>query len=341
MRSTKWIRVLVFILAFGLVGLSVFPSVVDAQVRDPKLSDSQEPGSVIVFPKFIRGTVTVDGVVTPATEIEISVLCPKGASCFANQIVRLKGDWVCPGNAKSICKELDFPLTTTVNGTVVFNPSRLGITAPCAQGYLIVWVVDIFGRPIKFDGLIGDAVLRSSGQSAAAYNGVPIQADPALATNALITLVNGGLAFDGDPGHYQGVTGTALSSVRFDRLTAPTVSTFLTMLTLDVLSNRVNPTTFVDFLFWNQFETPTSTGTDFICWAEQQLSVDIDSNLTQESQGSPKGAFVGVASDQAFAPKTLLMIVETQERNAAGAIDREYSYSTYNDSTVVPTVFRP
>ena len=32
-----------------------------AQDRDPRLSDSQEPGSVIVFPKFIAGTVRLPG----------------------------------------------------------------------------------------------------------------------------------------------------------------------------------------------------------------------------------------------------------------------------------------
>jgi hypothetical protein len=30
-----------------------------AQVRPTTLSDSQEPGSVIVFPKFIKGTVAL------------------------------------------------------------------------------------------------------------------------------------------------------------------------------------------------------------------------------------------------------------------------------------------
>jgi hypothetical protein len=107
------------------------------------------------------------------------------------------------------------------------------------------------------------------------------------------------------------------------------------------VSNRVNTTTFVDFLFWNAAEVPTSTSTDFICWTEQQLSVDIDSNLTQESQGTAKGSFVGVASDQTFTPRTLLAIVETLERNAGGAIEREYSYSVYHDGVPVPTTFRP
>ena len=60
---------------------------------------------------------------------------------------------------------------------------------PCPRGYLIGWVVNTSDRPIKFDGLIGDAVLRVSGGALASYNAIPIQADPALANGALITLV--------------------------------------------------------------------------------------------------------------------------------------------------------
>ena len=40
-----------------------------AQVRPTTLSDSQEPGSVIVFPKFIRGNVSPDGVLTPPDRV--------------------------------------------------------------------------------------------------------------------------------------------------------------------------------------------------------------------------------------------------------------------------------
>src|SRR5262249_51306582 len=43
-----------------------------AQVRPTTLSDSQEPGSVIVFPKFIQGTVSLsEGPVAPISELEI------------------------------------------------------------------------------------------------------------------------------------------------------------------------------------------------------------------------------------------------------------------------------
>src|SRR5207302_5363353 len=139
------------------------------------------PGSVLVFPKFIRGTFNdaefSGQAVHAITEFEISVRCPDGASCDVHQPVRLRGHWVCPE-----CDEASFDLTTTVNGSLYFNPEGVvavvpGVVtanafpsnatttiprAPCARGYLIVWAIDntTAGNAIKFDGLIGDAVIR-------------------------------------------------------------------------------------------------------------------------------------------------------------------------------------
>jgi len=60
-----------------------------AQVRAPTLADSQEPGSVIVFPKFIQGTVPLpEGVTAPITELEIGVVCPKGVVCAEHAPVK-------------------------------------------------------------------------------------------------------------------------------------------------------------------------------------------------------------------------------------------------------------
>ena len=60
-----------------------------AQVRDPTLGDATEPGSVIVFPKFINGSVGLpEGAPAPATELEIAVICPKGVGCAEHQPVR-------------------------------------------------------------------------------------------------------------------------------------------------------------------------------------------------------------------------------------------------------------
>src|SRR5689334_4375783 len=76
------------------------------------LNNSEEPGSVIVYPKFLRGTTTVDGVVVPMTEIELGVVCPIGLTCAEHQPVKIRFHWVCPGfedfNTKLICRANDF-----------------------------------------------------------------------------------------------------------------------------------------------------------------------------------------------------------------------------------------
>src|ERR1700730_19321956 len=60
-----------------------------AEPREPELNDSQVPGSVIVFPKFIQGTVTLSGGGTaPRTEIEIGVVCPEGEPCAEHEPVK-------------------------------------------------------------------------------------------------------------------------------------------------------------------------------------------------------------------------------------------------------------
>jgi hypothetical protein len=382
MNQVKWLRLsLLLLLALGLA-MPAF-----AQVRPLELSDSQEPGSVIVFPKFIAGTVLVDGVVPqPATEIEIGVVCPKGFACPEHSFIKIHFHWVCPGSqefaGKYICPEVDFDLTATYfsklrigsNGAVniagvtgVFQNQSVPLP-PCARGYLIGWVVDALDRPIKFDGLIGDAVLREPAAlvppplfpqgalsfAASAYNAIPIQADPALATGALITLSpEGGLIFDGAPGHYTAVTGKIYGDVRFANLgplpapplipISPLSQTFLTLLTLDVRSNRPNLPTFVDLKFYNENERLLSAFTEFICWTEVPLTsfttvggavfpVGINDGLTQLLMNTQKGLVVsgpaskerpfGLEDDEeaqaaqasdSTGPVTLLGIIDTVE----------------------------
>jgi len=343
-------------------------------------NNSETPGSVLVFHKFIGGTtnstVTIDGVRVPRTEIEISVTCPAGFACDEGRRVKLLGHWVCPGSQntadKFICREVDFNIFATVNETVVFSPvaaaqrlpgAKNVRRPPCAEGYLIVWVVDLQDRPIKWDGLVGNAVIRHDASAAGAYNAYPIQAVSALATSALVPLGTGGsLLFDGVVG-YRRVPGVVQGSVRFDRPATdpPTVGeirTFLTLLTLDVRSSRPNYPTFVDIEFWNQNEEVTSTFWEFICWTQVQLSA-IDVNLEEPSQVSGtvsgrKGYFLSSTAEKVpifgifdtAGPVTLLGIVETQEFNAPAAggvasVVREYSYSTFNDGVGVPTAFFP
>src|SRR5215469_15833203 len=191
-----------------------------AQVRATTLSDSQEPGSVIVFPKVIQGSVGLpEGGTAPITEVEIGVVCPKGVTCPEHMPVKIRAHWVCGTTEADLagsftCRETDFDITATVDEKIVLTPNSEAIGAygaglpnhfapgancPNGGGYLIAWVINTSDQPIKFDGLIGDASLRpgrpASGSTTfagsptalASYAAIPIQADPALANAARIT----------------------------------------------------------------------------------------------------------------------------------------------------------
>jgi len=350
--------------AFLLIALAMaVGSPAWAQPRDSRLADSQEPGSVIVFPKFIKGTVFPDGVPTPQTEFELGVVCPRNANgtpgqCTEGLRIKLRFHYVC-GTRESnivfdsgICREQDFEATVTVNGKLLFNPN--GITpgnfitpvAPCDRGYLIAWVISPTNdQPIKFDGLIGSAVVRESGTAVSAYNAIPIQAHPDLVTNAAIqTGGAGALFFDGAPGHYQAITGKIFGDVLYDR---PLASSRLILLTLDVRSNRPNYPTFVDFNFYNAQEALLSVPVvEFVCWTEVALA-DIDGNLTGTLMGSRKGVFISDSVEKVpifgindtAGPVTLLGLVQTNEGQTG--TDRSYITGVFNDSTVVETIFRP
>src|SRR5215469_17514962 len=113
------------VLLIAAIGIAV-PS--RAQAPEPPSSASEEPGSVVVFPKFIKGMVTVDGVTRPQTEIKIQVGCPSGATCPEEEPVKIRFHWVCPGNSDKasnyVCKETDFDVEIPVNGKVSFNPEH-------------------------------------------------------------------------------------------------------------------------------------------------------------------------------------------------------------------------
>jgi hypothetical protein len=354
-----------------------------AQVRDPTLSDATEPGSVIVFPKFINSTVTLpEGGTAPATELEIGVVCPKGVTCAEHQPVKIRFHWVC-GTSESdlagsfICQETDFDVTATVfekivlvpdgtaqNGYVSGLPTKTVPAAPCSGGYLIGWVITpTSDTPIKFDGLIGDAVVRASGTAEAGYNAIPIQADPALANAApVMTNGNGALLFDGAPGHYLAVTGQVAGDIRYTTgsgtpAPATIAAGYLTLLTLDVKSNRPNNPVFVDLDFFGGNpsgignENQLSTSTEFICWAEVPIT-SINPALTTTLMGR-KGVFVSAPATkvQIFGitdesgPTTLLGLAETQEGGATVGVEEgaaRVSFSSlFNSSVAVPTRFLP
>jgi hypothetical protein len=395
MHQVTWFRRAVWLLlVLGLVIATPRPS--GAQI----LNDSEEPGSLIVFPKFISGQ-TAGG--DPRSEFEISVVCPPGfkdpntgTGCLPPYgegfRIKIRAHWVCPGaqdiNKKFICRETDFDLFTTVFGTVAFNPANVGagafpvasgsaatginapptvfsptVTAqrvpapPCPQGYLIAWVVNANDQPIKFDALIGDAVIRDPDTGApSAYNATPIQAAPGLAPGAPIPFPAGpgALALTGTA--YQAVPGLVEAPVRFAQAAAgpppcTAVQTDLTLLTLDVDSNAPNLPTFVELDFYNANEVIFSTFTEFICWTEVSLT-EIDPNLTVDGTTTRKGLvvsgpaqkfdFVGITNQEASNNVTILGLVTTtvtQTPAVGPSSSFSYTYQMFNDSTPVPTNF--
>jgi hypothetical protein len=353
-----------------------------AQTRSAKLSDSQEPGSVIVFPKFINAPAVSlqEGGTAPASALKIGVVCPKNASCTSDQEVTIRLHWVCGASAANpVCDETNFEVTATVFEKIILVPDgtpedgyKTGLptksvpAAPCPGGYLIGWVIDSSTlQPIKFDGLIGSADLRDVGPgdffgvALASYPAIPIQADPALANGAAITTSSaGGLVFDGGAGHYQAVTGRVFGNARYTlpdpvEFGGPGTHAFLTLLTLDVMSNRPNNPVFVDLDFFGGNpstignENQTSTSTNFICWEEVVLDA-ISAGLTTTQMGL-EGVFTSApAQTAAGSSVTLLGIVTTWETfiNVADAVPlrhvlRETLDTLSNDSVPVPTTFVP
>src|SRR6516225_7257367 len=121
------------------------------------LADPSELGSVIVYPKWRSGTVSVNGVTLPQTEIELGAVCPVGQVCAEKEPIKVRFHWVCGGSDKIdnkyICPSSDFDVFLTVDGKAVFDPENKPITGsqnhhvslpplnidgtPCTRGYLI------------------------------------------------------------------------------------------------------------------------------------------------------------------------------------------------------------
>ena len=361
------------------------------------------PGSVIVYPKFVNelfgggSPIIVDGVAVPQTEIEIGAVCPPafiagGGFCPEHQPIKIRFHWVCPGTEgmnSNICPEEDFEVNITVPGKLAFSANGLPINTnspplvpapPCARGYLIGWVINPANDlPIKFDGLIGNAVIRNpnlvagphAGMSTglSAYNAIAIPADPALANLAPIANQPGPLLFDGAPGHYTAVTGVQIADVRFDKMAAgsppPNIlgKTNFNFLTLDIRSNAPNSPTFVNLNFWNEslgsavgstnpaFEHLTSTAVEFVCWTQVPLSALGGGSLTQAFQGTRSGVVIagpagkiadGHAPGDLPGPATLIGLVETVEGTAAnGFLERKYNFNMSTDGVPVSTAFVP
>jgi hypothetical protein len=327
-----------------------------AQAPKPAPSTPEAAGSVIVFPKFLRGTVAVDGVTKPQTEIEVRARCPSGATCPEDEPVKVRFHWVCPASGelatKYACKESDFDVRLSVSGAVSFNPedptllgNRVGSVAPCPRGYLIGWVINPdTERPVKYDGLTGSAILRE-GEATHSYEAFAIQAEPNLATRAAIATDidprtgTPALVFDGGAGHYQAIAGAVPTNLEYRRLTGPLSSSaaFLILLTLDVRLNRPNYPTFIDLEFRSSQGARASTAWDFRCWSEIR-SPNIDAEFTLAGARTRNAVILaGQAIKVPFGgisdipgPVTLLGLVPTDEGSGRWTLDPAYIVNRFD-----------
>ena len=338
----KVLRVLFFVvLTLGLAA----PAAVWALPGSPTIFHPQEPGSVLVFHKFIRGFVdSGDGTQLPASAFEISLQCPPepGASTTCGAIgvtslipsIPIHAHWVCPGDPTAVsptCPDVDFVLHLTINGTVWISPegalsgTDLVPPPPCDKGFLILWVEFPEGTPVSWNGLTGDAVVRHSDVTEVeAYTPVAIQAVP----TAFDPTSTGQLDFDGV--FYQELTSGISGTLHYhDSKT----QTFLTLLSLDIELANIGSNSVINaaFNFYNAGEKLTSVNTRFVCWEEVELT-KINGGLTAWTQGSAKGLFTAHTTNG----ETLLGLIETREVIppwSSGSPDpfRSYAYSVYYD----------
>jgi hypothetical protein len=359
MRGAAFWVVLMVALGMGM------PS--SAQAPQPTQTGADEPGSIIVFPKFTKGTAAVDGVTRPQTEIEVRAQCPRGATCPEDEFVKIRFHWVCPGSedagSEHICKEANFDVTLSLDGTASLNPEGPALqadnpaaTAPCPSGYLIGWVIDpVTNRPIKYDGLTGTAILRDSRGAIASYEAIPISAEPNLAVRANITTEidsrtgSPGLVFDGGAGHYRAVARAVPLNLEHHKFTGPLSSgeAALILLTLDVRLNRPNYPTVIDLDFLGEAGARTSHMWNFTCWTEIQKP-KIDANFSLAGARIRNGV---VISGQAIkvpvagisdipGPITLLGLVPAGDGPGRWAMDPAYVFRRF-DSSKPTTVFLP
>ena len=317
---------------------------------DPSLTNSEHPGSALIFPKFIRGTV--GGL--PASTFEIGVTCPEDApNCLigGTNKVLIHAYWVCPGSPDGStagqCHGTDFDLRTVLHGKLEFDgtgrvtvgPSDLngGIipAPPCEEGFLVAVVANQAGVPVAYNGLVGEAVLRFTPGSASAYNAVTIQS-PAPAGTLL-----GGLDLDGVS--YQKVSSRLVGDVKFEKLQAPTIRTFITIINPASLPGGLNPPVAMPVNFYRANGAPLSDIIRFTCFRQVRLT-QINANLTNAKMGK-KGLLD--ASSDAIALQSagnvlagqrvpVLGLVTTIEDGATPAQSKEYTYHLYGKGPGAP-----
>jgi hypothetical protein len=343
MRSPLAIVLAIAIVTLGFGGVA-------SPAHDPSLTNSEHPGSVLIFPKFIRGGV--GGL--PAATFEIGVVCPDDApTCLiggTNKVV-IQAHWVCPGSpdgsSAGRCHSTDFELRTVTHGKLEFDASgRVTVgpfdlngglipIPPCEEGYLVASIANQSGVPIAFNGLVGEAILRFTPNSASAYNAVTIQSPQPAGTPL------GSLEFDGVS--YRRVSSRLVGDLRYEKLQAPTVRTFLTILNVASVPNAINPSVAMPVNFRRASGAAVSDVLRFTCFRQVRLT-HLNPNLTNTRMGK-KGLLE--ASGDATAVETagrfiagqrvpVLGLVTTIEDGTTPAQSKEYTYHLYGRGDGAP-----
>jgi len=132
------------------------------------------------------------------------------------------------------------------------------------------------------------------------------------------------------------------------------IDTRLTFLTLNAVSKRPNPQTFVDLDFTKSNEDHlTSTFVNFFCWGEFFLNDDLAITF---DPGSTKLLVQSTHAMQNGTDVNVMGLVENVEHNTntisvgtaapltlSITVDKEYTYPLFNNSTplTTPTTFYP
>ena len=335
MKSLPAILLVIVIATLGFGGVA-------SAAHDLTLTNSEHPGSVLIFPKFIRGTV--GGL--PAATFSIGVVCPDDApQCSiggSNKVVILL-HWVCAGSPDGAtaghCASSDFELRTVIHGKLEFDATgRVTVgpvdqnggfipPPPCDEGYLVATIATQSGSPIAFNALVGEAILRFTPGSASAYNAVTIQSPQPAGT------LLGGLDLDGVS--YRRVASRLVGDVRYEKLQAPTVRTFITIINLASVPNATNPATMMPVRFYRANGAATSGAIRFTCFRQVRLT-HLDANLNNVRMG--KIGLLEASGDAVAAGQRVpvLGLVTTIEDGATPAQSKEYTYPLYGRGDGAP-----
>jgi hypothetical protein len=308
--------------------------------------DSEQPGSVLVFPKFdITGDPTNPDRLETYIRICDVLEGPKG-----NDSVYIRYNFVCPGvkTFDPFCRALDIERALTFKGCV--NIKVRDINPPCPQGFIVAYAENANQQPISYNYLIGSSlILQPAPQRAMATQAVAIQS--LLAPFVPTAAVQGPLQFDGQ-------TYAACGQDLFTDFRAVTnnKTSDLTLVTLDTIAGAQNDPTLVDIDFWNKYEDKFSSSFEYVCWAEVPLAIAgvnfcdndprfpgnycIDSNFLQANLGANIGQIEinNIFSQPLLPPAQRECVIATiEEKERAWMTQRKL----YHDNIPVPTVYYP